>query len=57
MIRSKNDASLMAKKTNLHQSCMVNLKQQDFELNFINNRAYYLYIKEITGVDNDFIKE
>lgn len=47
----------MAKKTNLHQTCMVNLKQQDFEQNFINNRAYYLYIKEITGVNNDFIKE
>ena len=45
----------MDKKTNLNETCLVNLKQEHYEQNFVNNRAYYLYIKQITGVDSDFI--
>jgi len=47
----------MQKKTSINENCLVNLKQENFEKNFIKNRAYYLYIKRITGVENDFIRE
>ncbi len=36
---------------------MVNLKQEHYEKTFIANRAYYLYIKKITGVQNAFITD
>ncbi len=36
---------------------MVNLKQEHYEKTFIANRAYYLYIKKITGVENAFISD
>ena len=46
----------MHRKTPISENCLVNLKQEHFEKNFISNRAYYMYIKRITGVDNDFIR-
>ncbi len=35
----------------------MNLKQEHYEKTFIANRAYYLYIKRITGVENAFISD
>lgn len=46
----------MHKKTPINENCLVNLKQEHFEKNFISYRVYYMYIKRITGVDNDFIR-